>query len=176
MVHTVDVEFNSVPYDTGLRNVRALTSAVKCYWMYFVESHILIPHSWIKIPHFRLCEIKNITAKFYNQNYRSSPASSQNFYRNDWVVSENEQFKVGKCFYKNFAIFFYNFFGNIHHLFWGIFLLFLNKIKYIFLKSPYSDLVGDLTGFGWFLRKSFSEATEPFFKIPDVLKNLYFSL
>ena len=63
MIHPINVEFNSVPYDTRLRNVRALTSAVKYYWMYFVESHILIPHSWIKIPHFRLYEME----KYYRK-------------------------------------------------------------------------------------------------------------
>ena len=52
---------------------------------------------------------KTITAKFYNQNYRSSPASSQNFYRNDQVVSENEQFKVGRKFFGIFSEIFQSF-------------------------------------------------------------------
>ena len=72
---------------------------------------------------------KNITEKSYNQNYRTSSASSENFYRNDWVVSENEQFKVGESFYK----FFTNFL-EISMTFFGEWL-FSEKLTFL-LKSP----------------------------------------
>ena len=84
---------------------------------------------------------KNITEKFYNQNYRSSPTSSQNFYRNDRVVSENEQFKVGRKFLEIFS----EIFGNIYHIFLEIVIL---RNHQIFLKISYRVLVGALTGFG----------------------------
>ena len=102
--------------------------------MHVVKGHILIPHTWIKIPQYRLDGMKNSHNKILHIKVevlvrilfkfpQKRPSSL-----GERAVSSRDKFL-----------------RNFHDLFLEIFMLGNHQI---FLKIPYRVLVGALTGFG----------------------------
>ena len=107
--------------------------------------------------------------KYWNSKSKLWSCSGLNFNENGWVVSENEYFEI-------FAEIFETFLGVFLNLFAMFLALFSSQNHWFFLKTPIVIYNGGKSESARFSTKSFSETTEPFLKILDVLKSWYFSL
>ena len=77
----------------------------------FVESYTLIPHDWIKIPHFRLDSVENILWYLYKQKYKILPWFQSKFLP-EWLSGLGERVvtswdKFSRSFQQRFLMIFW---------------------------------------------------------------------